>query len=324
MPFTVKKYNPAHKQEWNDFVATSKNATFLFHRDFMEYHQDRFDDFSLMIYKGEQLYALLPAHKVGNKVYAHNGLTYGSFMLQDSATFFNSFEAFKLLLQFLHENEMVTLEIKVIPTFYNRMPSDELEYFLYRAKAQITKKDVLMVIDYDHQLRFEKNRREGINRAIRNGLEVKLNQNYKEFWNEILIPNLREKHGVKPVHTLEEIERLASRFPDNIHQVSVYHEGKIVAGTTIFLTHTTVHPQYVSGNFDKNGLGSLDLAYDFAIHHFKEGRRYFDFNISSEENGRILNKGLIFWKETCGARAFTADNYLIETASYKSLNLTLK
>ncbi len=324
MQFTVKKYNLAHQQEWNDFVSTSKNATFLFHRNFMEYHQNRFDDFSLMIYKDEKLYALLPGHKVGNKVYAHNGLTYGSFMLQDSATFLNSFEAFKTMLEFLYENEIAALEIKVIPSFYNRMPSDELEYFLYQAKAQITKKDVLMVIDYDHQLRFEKNRREGINRAIRSGLEVKLDQNYKEFWNEVLLPNLSKKHGVKPVHSLEEIELLASRFPNNIQQVSVYQKGKMVAGTTIFLTHTTVHPQYVSGNTEKNGLGSLDLAYDFAINHFKEGRRYFDFNISSEENGTILNKGLLFWKETCGARAFTADNYLIETASYKSLNLTLK
>lgn len=324
MPFTVKKYSPADHQEWNDFVSTSKNATFLFHRDFMDYHQDRFDDFSLMIYKGEQLYAMLPAHRTGNKVFAHNGLTYGSFMLQDSATLLNSFEAFKKLLQFLFENAVTALEIKVIPTFYNRMPSDELEYFLYLAKAEITKKDVLMVIDYAHQLRFEKNRREGINKALRKGLEVKLDCNYKEFWNNVLIPNLSKKHGVKPVHSLEEIELLASRFPENIQQVSVYHKGKMVAGTTIFLTHTTVHPQYVSGNTDKNSLGSLDLAYDFAIQHFKEGKRYFDFNISSEENGRILNKGLIFWKETCGARAFTADNYLIETASYKSLNLNVK
>lgn len=324
MSFTVKKYHPTNRQEWNDFVASSKNATFLFHRDFMEYHEDRFEDYSILIYRDDILYALLPAHRVEDKLYSHNGLTYGSFMLQDNATFLNSFQAFEALLKYLHENEIVSLEIKVIPTFYNQMPSDELEYFLYKAGAVMTKKDVLMVIDYDHQLRFEKNRREGINRAVRNGLEVKLDRNFEGFWNQVLLPNLSKKHGVQPVHSLQEIELLASRFPDNIQQVSVYHEGNIVAGTTLFLTHTTVHPQYVSGNLDKNSLGSLDLAYDFAINHFKEGRRYFDFNISSEDNGAILNKGLLFWKETCGARAFTADNYLVETASYRSLNLKIK
>lgn len=324
MSYKVVPYTADKKEEWNQFVATAKNATFLFDRNFMDYHNDRFDDFSLMIYREEVLYAMLPAHRIGAKAFSHNGLTYGSFILQDSATLLNAFEAFKCMLHYVYEKGIETLDIKVIPTFYNRMPSDELDYFLYQMKARCTKKDVLMLIDYGHQLRFQKNRREGINKAKRNGLEVRVDQNYEGFWNEVLIPNLANKHGVAPVHSLEEIQLLAARFPENIHQVSVYHEGKIVAGTTIFLTHTTVHPQYVSGNSDKNGLGSLDLAYDFAINHFKEGRRYFDFNISSEENGTILNQGLLFWKETCGARTFTADNYSIETASYKSLNLNLK
>ncbi|MEZ4859140.1 MAG: GNAT family N-acetyltransferase [Flavobacteriaceae bacterium] len=290
----------------------------------MDYHNHRFEDYSLMVFKDDSLYALLPANKVGSKLYCHQGLTYGSFILHEKATLLNAFEAFKGLLQFLHSAGIEQLEIKVIPTFYNLIPSDELIYFLYKAKAQLIKRDLLMVIDYNHPLPFQKNRREGINKARRNGLKVTIDTNFEGFWNEVLIPNLRHKHQVNPVHSLEEIQKLALNFPDNIKQVSVYKDNKIIAGTTIFLTKTTVHPQYVSGNAAKNMYGSLDLAYDFVIHHFKEGRRYFDFNISSEENGTVLNTGLIFWKETCGARAFAADNYLVETASYKSLNLAIK
>jgi len=180
-----------------------------------------------------------------------------------------------------------------------------------------------MVIEYAHKLRFQKNRREGINKANRMGLTVKVDDNYEEFWNTILIPNLEHKHQVKPVHSLEEIKLLAQRFPENIFQVSIYKDEKMVAGTTVFLTKTTIHPQYVSGAASKNALGSLDLAYDFIINHFRTDRRYFDFNISSEENGAKLNSGLIFWKETCGARSFTADNYKIQTESYASLDLNL-
>lgn len=324
MNFRVEQYSIETKEEWNLFVSQSKNGTFLLDRDFMDYHSDRFEDFSLMIYRGDELYGLLPAHRIGNKLYSHKGLTYGSFVLGKNASVINSFHAFKEMLHFLNDEGLETLELKLIPTFYNIIPSDEVEYFLYLAKAKLIKKDILMVIDYQHQLRFQKNRREGINKAKRNGLEIRVDQNYEGFWNEVLIPNLSNKHQVKPVHSLEEIQLLANRFPKNICQISVYHQGKIVAGTTLFLTETTVHPQYVSANSDKNELGSLDLAYDFAINQFKEGRRYFDFNISSEDDGKILNQGLLFWKETCGARSFTADNYLIETASYKSLNLNLK
>ncbi len=291
----------------------------------MDYHSDRFRDFSLMAYKDDKLLAILPANRVEDTVYSHQGLTYGSFVLQDSAKLFDAFEAFKAMLEFLYTEGVKTLDIRVIPTFYNRMPADELEYFLFKAGAKLRKRDVLMVIDYAHKLRFQKNRREGINKAKRNGLVVQVDNDFDTFWNTILIPNLHQKHGVKPVHSLDEIKLLASRFPDNIKQVNVYTgEGVLVAGTTVFLTDTTIHPQYVSGNPDKNFYGSLDLAYDFIINHFREDKRYFDFNISSEEDGAMLNEGLIFWKETCGARSWVADNYLVDTASYRELNLKKK
>ena len=321
--FQVQKYTASHKAEWNDFIASAKNATFLFDRNFMEYHRDRFEDFSLMVYKDEKLYAVLPANKKGDTVISHQGLTYGSFVLQEKGKLLAAFEAFKATLEFLYAEGIKTMDIRIIPTFYNTLPADELSYFLFKANATLVKRDVLMVIDYANKLRFQKNRREGINKAVRNGLTVQIDDNYEGFWNEILIPNLQKKHGVNPVHTLEEIKLLASRFPKNIKQVNVYKDKRIVAGTTVFLTKTTIHPQYVSGNVDKNTYGSLDLAYDFIINQFQTDKRYFDFNISSEENGKHLNQGLIFWKESCGARTFTADNYVVETAAYKTLDLSL-
>lgn len=287
----------------------------------MDYHSDRFKDFSVMIYKDEELYAVLPANVVGDRVISHQGLTYGSFVLQDKAKLFHAFDAFKAMLAFYEVEGIKELEIKVIPTFYNKMPADELDYFLYKANAQLLKKDVLMIVDYAHKLPFQKNRREGINKALRAGLELKVDINFKDFWNNVLIPNLKNKHGINPVHSLEEIELLASRFPNNIKQVNIYKGETVVAGTTVFLTETTVHPQYVSGNADKNAFGSLDLAYDYIINKMCNNKRYFDFNISSEDNGSKINDGLIFWKESCGARSYTANTFLVETANHKTLEI---
>jgi hypothetical protein len=258
---------------------------------------------------------------VGDKLYSHKGLTYGSLVLSKSAKLLYTFEAFKVLLAFLNAKAISTLELRNIPTFYNTMPSDELSYFLFKANATLIKRDALMVIDTSTKIKFQKNRREGINKAKRNGLTIAVDDNFEGFWNQILIPNLQKKHGIAPVHSLEEIQLLAAKFPDHIKQVNVYKDNVIVAGTTLFLTKTTIHPQYVSGNSDKNAFGSLDLAYDYIINHFDSSKRYFDFNISSEENGTALNSGLIFWKESCGARTYVADNYLIDTACYKTLDL---
>ena len=319
--YRVEKYTKENRLAWDTFISGAKNATFLFARDFMEYHSDRFTDYSLLVYKDDMLYAVLPANIVGDKLYSHKGLTYGSLVLSKSAKLLYTFEAFKALLAFLNAKAISTLELRNIPTFYNTMPSDELSYFLFKANATLIKRDALMVIDTSTKIKFQKNRREGINKAKRNGLTIAVDDNFEGFWNEILIPNLQKKHGVAPVHSLEEIQMLATKFPDHIKQVNVYKDNVIVAGTTLFLTKTTIHPQYVSGNSDKNAFGSLDLAYDYIINHFDSSKRYFDFNISSEENGTALNSGLIFWKESCGARTYVADNYLIDTACYKTLDL---
>ena len=319
--YRVEKYTKENRLAWDTFISGAKNATFLFARDFMEYHSDRFTDYSLLVYKDDLLYAVLPANIVGDKLYSHKGLTYGSLVLSKSAKLLYTFEAFKALLAFLDAKAISTLELRNIPTFYNTMPSDELSYFLFKANATLIKRDALMVIDTSTKIKFQKNRREGINKAKRNGLTIAVDDNFEGFWNEILIPNLQKKHGVAPVHSLEEIQLLATKFPDHIKQVNVYKDNVIVAGTTLFLTKTTIHPQYVSGNSDKNAFGSLDLAYDYIINHFDSSKRYFDFNISSEENGTALNSGLIFWKESCGARTYVADNYLIDTACYKTLDL---
>ena len=319
--YRVEKYTKENRLAWDTFISGAKNATFLFARDFMEYHSDRFTDYSLLVYKDDLLYAVLPANIVGDKLYSHKGLTYGSLVLSKSAKLLYTFEAFKALLAFLDAKAISTLELRNIPTFYNTMPSDELSYFLFKANATLIKRDALMVIDTSNKIKFQKNRREGINKAKRNGLTIAVDDNFEGFWNEILIPNLQKKHAVAPVHSLEEIQLLAAKFPDHIKQVNVYKDNVIVAGTTLFLTKTTIHPQYVSGNSDKNAFGSLDLAYDYIINHFDSSKRYFDFNISSEENGTALNSGLIFWKESCGARTYVADNYLIDTACYKTLDL---
>ena len=76
------------------------------------------------------------------------------------------------------------------------------------------------MIDYQNKLRFQKNRREGINKAKRKNLTIKVDGDYEVFWNKILIPNLKEKHNSSPVHSLDEIKLLAARFPNHIKQVN--------------------------------------------------------------------------------------------------------
>lgn len=322
--YTVRKYQTSDYPLWNEFVANAKNATFLFHRDFMEYHQDRFEDFSLLVFdEKNHLKAILPANRVGDNLYSHQGLTYGGVLLQHNIKLSDFVSIAKSIFQFLTVLEFKKIIFKFIPSIYFQIPSDELQYLSFLLNGNLVRRDVLSVLDLNSSFIFSLDRKNGIKRGIKNDLKIKEESNFESFWNEILIPNLSEKHQVKPVHSLEEIQYLHDKFPKNIRQFNVYKNSKIVAGTTIFETNLVAHSQYISGNSDKSELGSLDFLHDYLISSVFKDKKYFDFGISNENQGKNINEGLLYWKESFGARSVVQNFYEIEIKNYTLLENVL-
>ncbi|HEX9979239.1 MAG TPA: GNAT family N-acetyltransferase [Flavobacterium sp.] len=321
--YSVRKYERKYFDIWNAFIATAKNATFLFHRDFMEYHSDRFRDCSMIIYENENPVALLPAHVEGNVVYSHNGLTYGGLVYGEKVKLAEIISIFSSVLKYLNSEGVMRMAIKTIPSIYHLKPAEEFHYALFLADAVLTRRDALSVIDLSKPYTVTKTRRESIRRGIKNELVIKEEPEFRLFWEKILIPNLAKKHGVKPVHSLEEIEKLHRSFPENIRHFNVYHQEQIVAGTTVFVSENVAHPQYISGREDKNTLGSLDFLYHHLLTEVFTQKRFFDFGISNEQQGRKLNEGLVFWKESLGANTVVQDFYEVDTINFASLEKVL-
>lgn len=321
--YTVKYYTAQDYAIWNAFVSSAKNAAFLLHRDFMEYHSDRFEDSSLLVFAAEKLVCVLPANKVGATVFSHQGLTYGGFVLDAKIRLGEVLEITKSVLQFLHANRINTLQLKLIPSIYNSYFSEEIEYALFLVHAKLVRRDCLSVLDLTKPFKISKTRRESIRRGEKKGLVIKEELKFDLFWNEILIPNLDTKHNAKPVHTIEEITKLQQGFPENIRHFNVYFDDRIVAGSTIFVTDQVAHPQYISGNPQKNELGSLDYLYHYLIAEVFRDKHFFDFGPSHEENGKKINKGILFWKESFGAKTTVQDCYEIDTAAFGLLNTIL-
>ena len=92
----ISRYSPVQSQQWNQFVAESKNGTFLFDRRYMDYHCDRFEDMSFCFYKKHNLSAVLPANIVGDTLYSHAGLTYGGLICNHKMTATDVCECFDL------------------------------------------------------------------------------------------------------------------------------------------------------------------------------------------------------------------------------------
>lgn len=316
--FKVKKYISDDYLTWNTFVDQAKNATFLFYRDFIEYHHDRFEDYSLIVEDEKGWVAVLPANKVGSELHSHQGLTYGGLVLKESTKLEKVILIFKLLLQKLKEEGFKNLIIKELPSIYATFFSDDCKYIMFLLEAKLLRRDTLAVIDLRKKISLLKNREEGVRRGIKNQLTVR-EEGFSDFWNLILIPNLNEKHRVKPVHSLSEIELLKSRFPSQIRQFNVYKNDEIVGGTTIFESKKVAHSQYISANSFKNELGTLDFLHHYLITKVFNEKAYFDFGVSNENGGKNLNGGLSYWKESFGAHTVTQDFYEVEIGNYTKL-----
>ena len=322
--YHVEKYSSIRYDLWNEFVANAKNATFLFHRDFMEYHKDRFEDYSLLIFDDNQeLIAVLPANRIGETLFSHQGLTYGGIVIHKKTKLSDFISIAKSVFEYLNAEQFQKINFKEIPHIYTQIPSDELQYLMFLMQGNLVRRDVLSVLDLSNNFAFSRDRKNGIKRGFKNDLVVKEESNFESFWNEILIPNLEVKHQAKPVHSLEEIQLLFSKFPKNIRQFNVYQNDKIVAGTIVFETDLVAHSQYISGNSDKNELGSLDFLHDYLISNVFKDKKYFDFGISNENQGKNINEGLLYWKESFGARAISQDFYEVEIKNHTLLDSVL-
>lgn len=299
--YKILLYNNQQLDNWNNFVSIAKNATFLFNRHFMDYHQERFEDASLMIYDDEKLVAIFPANRVGDKVYSHQGLSYGGLVITQKTKLNDYLKMVNEIIKFYNDLNINSLIVKQMPTYYCSNFSDEWTYTAFLLQAKTFKIETSAVIDLSKPFNYSKDRKEGVKRGLKNELTIKETDNFSLFWRDILEPNLKQRHAAKPVHSLEEIALLKSRFPNQIRQFNVYLADKIVAGTTIFETEFVAHSQYMSANDDRSTLGSLDFLHDHLFKNVFQEKKYFDFGISNENNGLSLNVGLNYWKQSFGA-----------------------
>lgn len=323
--YKIVKYASEHYVMWNEFVAKAKNATFLFHRDFMEYHSDRFEDFSLLIFDDkEKLKALLPANIFENNLYSHQGLTYGGLVLNENAKLSDVLQMNYQLLKYLSEKGIEKFQLKIIPTVYNNLPSDEMEYICFLLEANLIRRDAIAILDLSNKIEISRVRKRGIETGKKHDLKIIEEATFDAFWNELLIPNLKSKYNTNPVHSLKEITYLKSKFPNLIKQFNVYFEDKLVGGVTVFITKNVIHPQYIAGNAAFNTLyGGLDFLYQHLITTVFPDEKYFDFGISNENRGRNVNESLHYWKESFGARTIVQNFYEIETKNFDQLKSVL-
>jgi hypothetical protein len=301
MKLHFEYYTPEKQKLWDDFVRQSFNGTFLHLRSYMDYHSDRFDDASLLIFDNAKLIGLLPAHRDRNVLYSHRGLTYGGWIKKDSFPAGTQIKIWNGLLFFLKENGYKDLHLKEIPLFYYKHLT-EANRLAFQSAGTPVHTDWFWIFD------TRKNKEKLLNRNRRRHLEsarhirVKESNDWDAFW-EILQENLRERHQARPVHTKDEIRLLAGRFPEQIRLFGAFDNNRMIAGTTVYFHRNVLHFQYLSAlpsGADRNAADKL--AWEIISSHYKLFP-FISLGTATSPEGNI-NRPLAYWKYSLGAEPF--------------------
>lgn len=308
---SIKKYNSQIKETWDSFIVNSKNGIFMFQRNFMEYHFNRFTDFSLLFYDDDNLIAVLPGNVLDDTIYSHQGLTFGGLIVTNEIKLVTVIECFKELSAFLRKKGIKHLIYKKIPYIYTKYPSDEDTYTLFLNNAEIQKVEPSTTIDLNNPIKISRGRKGHISKAKRNGIIVEESVDFVKYI-ELVNNVLQSNHNAVATHTGQELELLYSRFPNNIKLLVAKYNNEIIAGVLLFIYEDLVHTQYLAANDFAKDTGALDLIIKTIIDTYTNQKHFLDFGISSENGGRILNSGLMFQKEGFGARTVSHITYKID------------
>lgn len=269
----------------------------MFQRDFMEYHQDRFQDHSILGYYKDELAVIIPAHRVERKIISHGGLSYGGIYFREDLKFLHQKEALVELENYLRSNNIETIDIKLDPyaelSQRNNVASEN--WLLQNPHESSVQVNQLLI---KNSLKLNERKRRNINKAQKLNVQLEKSNDYKCYWNSLLVPTLTERHAATPVHTVEEISKLADLFKSNISLwLAKSTDGQIIAGAVTFNHGSVLHFQYFASSKQGRDSGALDFLV-VKICEF-ETSPYISLGTSTEKSA--INENLFQWKTEFGS-----------------------
>ncbi|TNH45189.1 GNAT family N-acetyltransferase [Photorhabdus luminescens] len=305
--FKLEPLDKNHYDNWNKIIINAKNGNFLFLIDYFKYHENRFTDASLIIYKKQIPVAVFPANINNGAIYSHSGLTYGGLIYGKELHAKDILFIFNIIKEYYLNGGYNKIIYKCIPDVFKKYPSNEDLYALFINRAKLIRRDLSSVIEIKECPKLSELRKRSIKKAAKNNIIINQSENFYSFHK--LLSNVLSKFGTKPVHSSDEMKLLSSRFPENIKLYTAIKDNSLIAGCIIYDFGHIVHTQYLASNEIGRNTGALDAILNHLINSVYHEKKYFSFGISTENSGYYLNEGLISQKEGFGGRGVTHDFY---------------
>ncbi len=305
------KYSKDKKEKWDVFVASSDIPIFMFYRDYIDYHKERFNDHSLIIFKKGKIIALIPGHLKDNCYYSHMGLTFGGLIVKKHTGFKLIKEIYNSICRYLEEKNISGFQLKLQPSFYSETYSQS-QTFLFQSNIKSHTDIKLGTCIYTHKHAFPKSSIEKRKLNL-NQFELNYSDDLESFWN-ILENNLSTFHNTKPVHSLDEIIYLRKLFPEGIKLFVAKNKqtGKIDAGAVLYVFKNIIKLQYLAvSNEGRANRASHALYYGF-ISKYKAKVDFIDLGNCMDDID-VINYNLLYIKERFGATVYPMYSFVTTT-----------
>lgn len=327
----TKKYDDNYEKTWDNFVENGILGTIYHTRKFINYHpKDRFVDNSLLIFCKEDLICVVPACKKNTKnityplIYSEDGdididpreFTTPNTKILSDFSYMGSTYGGPVFLEKYFEIRYVKLIIDKIFEYYNNQIEFRMANNIYfgdnvftvyslLSSKLIMKPELSWYIKTNEDFvgkisnkRNKKNLKKMIdNENIKCYHSIDI-EDYKLYY-DLLDKNLTTRHKTSPTHTKEEFLYLKEILQNNGLLYLVKENNNILGGVYVIKVTTLCwYTFYISKNVDSDNHAAIPyLMYTIGQDAKKEGVKYLDYGISTENKGSSLNEGLADFKE---------------------------
>jgi hypothetical protein len=288
------KYKPEFKDAWNELITLTDPGSLIHKRSFLEYHSDRYEDFSVCVMSEHELCAAIPGTRNGDLWTSHAGLTYGGIIsnVKNPADYIEIIGRLKYLL--------IDAKIKrmqfILPSVSFSPSTLPIQiYALHQNGFTIEEVHLNQVIHTDTSLSIKK--KSNARSAERKGLVVVEGIEHLPAVFEIIQHNLKSKYSRDPVHSLRELELLKTEFLNELKIYAVVKGDSVIAGAITLKSNRIENIQYLGATVEGKRLRAQDYLISELHKKGQVSKMNVSFGKSTAGDGAKLNSPLYDFKD---------------------------